>query len=159
MVRMHADFYKVLFKEESRGHFSLDGVFWDPKSMIGELDKIELEKPFSKDEIRATIFNSYSEGSPGSDGLPFLFYQKFWDTLKGDICSMVQDFSYHKLDLFRLNFAILTLIPKVDEARDMKNFRPISLLNCSFKIFSKLLTSRLEKVCQSLIAKEQSVFY
>jgi hypothetical protein len=41
---------------------------------------------------------------------------------------------------------------------DMKNFRPISLLNCSFKIFSKVITLRLEKVCQSLIAKLQSAF-
>jgi hypothetical protein len=40
----------------------------------------------------------------------------------------------------------------------MQNFRPISLLNCSFKIFSKLLAMRLEKVCQRLVAKEQSAF-
>jgi hypothetical protein len=42
---------------------------------------------------------------------------------------------------------MLTLIPKVDEASEMKSFRPISLLNCNFKIFSKSLTIRLEKVC------------
>jgi hypothetical protein len=53
---------------------------------------------------------------------------------------------------------MLRLIPKVEEALEMKNFRPISLLNCSFKIFTKLLTLRLENVCQHLIAKEQSDF-
>jgi hypothetical protein len=36
----------------------------------------------------------------------------------------------------------------------MKLFRPISLLNCSFKIFSKVLTLSLEKVSQRLISKE-----
>jgi hypothetical protein len=76
----------------------------------------------------------------------------------GDICRMVQDFFDNNLELFRLNFAVLTLIPKVEEAMDMKIFRSISLMNCSFKIFSKLLTLRLEKVCQSLIAKDQSGF-
>jgi hypothetical protein len=40
----------------------------------------------------------------------------------------------------------------------MRNFRPISLLNCSFNFFSKLLTLRLEKIYQRLIAKEQSAF-
>jgi hypothetical protein len=60
--------------------------------------------------------------------------------------------------LFRLNFAMLTLIPKVEDAIDMKMFRPISLLNCSLKIFSKVLTIRLEKVSHRLIAKEQSAF-
>jgi hypothetical protein len=63
-----------------------------------------------------------------------------------------------KLDLFRLNFAMLTLLPKIENADEMKSFRPIGLLNCSFKIFSKVLTIRLEKVSQRLMAKEHSVF-
>jgi hypothetical protein len=104
------------------------------------------------------VFSSYPEGSPGPDGLPYLFYQKYWDILKGGVCRMVQDFFDNNLELLRLNFVVLTLIPKVEEAMDMKNFRPISLLICSFKIFSKLLTLRLERVCQSLIVKEQSAF-
>jgi hypothetical protein len=40
----------------------------------------------------------------------------------------------------------------------MKFFRPISLLNCIFKFFSEILTLRLEKVSQRLVAKEQSAF-
>jgi hypothetical protein len=71
---------------------------------------------------------------------------------------MVQAFQEGDLDLFRLNFACLTLIPKVEDAMEMRNFRLISLLNCSFKIFSKLLTTRLENVCQRLVAKEQTTF-
>lgn len=31
------------------------------------------------------------------------------------------------LAMFRLNFVMLTLIPKEDDARTMKKFRPISL--------------------------------
>jgi hypothetical protein len=71
---------------------------------------------------------------------------------------MFDDFFNGALDLFRLNFAMLSLIPKVENATEMKFFRPISLLNCSFKIFSKVLTIRLEKVFQRLVAKEQSAF-
>jgi hypothetical protein len=66
---------------------------------------------------------------------------------------MFAEFYLGGLDLFRLNFAVLTLIPKVEDVVDMKMFRPISLLNCSFKIFSKVLTLRLEKVSQRLISK------
>jgi hypothetical protein len=62
------------------------------------------------------------------------------------------------LVLFRLNFVVLSLIPKVENASEMKMFRPINLLNCSFKIFSKVLTLRLEKVSQRLVSKEQSAF-
>jgi hypothetical protein len=62
------------------------------------------------------------------------------------------------LDLFRLNFALLTLIPKEEDAKEMKKFRPISLTNCSFKIFSKVLTLRLGRVCQRIVAMEQTAF-
>jgi hypothetical protein len=78
--------------------------------------------------------------------------------VKDDVFGMFQEFHAGRLDLFKLNFAMFTLIPKVEKAVDMRNFRPISLLNYSFKMFSKLLTLRLEKVCQHLITREQSGF-
>jgi hypothetical protein len=71
---------------------------------------------------------------------------------------MFGEFCEGKVDLFRINFAVLTFIPKVEDAKDMKLLRPISLLNYSFKIFSKMLTLRLEKVSQRLILREQSDF-
>lgn len=63
-----------------------------------------------------------------------------------------------KLDLYRLNCALVTLIPKVGEATNMKHFKPISLLNCSFKIFSKILTLRLSSIVQRIVAPNQSAF-
>jgi hypothetical protein len=53
---------------------------------------------------------------------------------------------------------MITLIPKENEARSMKKFRPISLLNCSFKIFTKVLTNRLAKIIDGLISYHQSAF-
>jgi hypothetical protein len=40
----------------------------------------------------------------------------------------------------------------------MKKFRPISLCNCSFKIFSKVLTIRIGKIADGLISTQQSAF-
>jgi hypothetical protein len=113
--------------------------FWDSDEILTADEVMALAEPFSEVEIKEVVFSCYSEGVPRSDGLSFLFCHKY-------------------LDLFRLNFVMLTLIPKVENASEMKNFRPISLLNYSFKIFSKLLAMRLEKVCQRLVAKEQSAF-
>jgi hypothetical protein len=109
-------------------------------------------------EVTEAVFSCYPEGAPRPDGLPFLFFQKFWVVVKEDFMKLIKGFQEGKLDLFRLNFAMLTLIPKVDNAVDMKHFRPISLLNCSLKIFSNLLTIRLEGVCQRLITQEQNAF-
>jgi hypothetical protein len=52
---------------------------------------------------------------------------------------------------------MLSLIPKVENVIEMKMFRSISLVNCSFKIFNKVLTLRLEKMWKRLVSKEQSV--
>jgi hypothetical protein len=71
---------------------------------------------------------------------------------------MFVDFHEGNLDLYRLNCALVTLIPKVGDATNMKQFWPISLLNCSFKIFSKILTLRLSDVVQRIVAPSQSAF-
>jgi hypothetical protein len=57
-----------------------------------------LSAPFTEEEIMEAIFSSYAEGAPGPDGLPFLFYQKFWDILKDDIVKMFEAFHKGELD-------------------------------------------------------------
>jgi hypothetical protein len=61
ILKIAVDFYKKLFKEESRGHFALDENFWDPEDLITSEEGEELEAPFSEFEIRETIFSCYPE--------------------------------------------------------------------------------------------------
>jgi hypothetical protein len=79
-----------------------------------------LTAPFSEKEVKEAIFSCYPEGAPGPDGLSFLFYQKFWELIKGDILAMFEDFYKGELDVYRLNFALVTLVSKVNEACNMK---------------------------------------
>jgi hypothetical protein len=53
---------------------------------------------------------------------------------------------------------MITLIPKENDARARKKRKPISLLNCSFKIFCKVLTNRLAKIIGRLISRNQPDF-
>ena len=53
---------------------------------------------------------------------------------------------------------MMSLIPKEEGARNMRKFRPISLINCSFKKNSKVLTLRLSKILDRLISPHQSAF-
>ena len=72
--------------------------------------------------------------------------------------NMVKDFESGQLNLDRLNYAIITLIPKEAEAKHLKKFRPISLINCSFKVFAKALNNRLIKIADRLIRSNQTTF-
>ena len=48
---------------------------------------------------------------------------------------LFQDLFDGHLELFHLNFRTITLLPKKVEAIRIEQFRPICLLNVSFKIF------------------------
>jgi hypothetical protein len=117
-----------------------------------------LGSAFTDEEVRKVVFGSYADGAPSPDGLSFMFYQKFWDIIKEDLIAMFNAWFRNDLDLFRLKFAMITLIAKENDAKSMKKFRPISLLNCSFKIFTKVLINRLARIIDRLISYHQSTF-
>jgi hypothetical protein len=72
---------------------------------------------------------------------------------------MFEDFFFEEnLDMYRLNFALITIIPTKNDARTMNKFRPIRLLNCSYKIFTRMLTSRMGLVADRLIASNPPTF-
>ena len=72
--------------------------------------------------------------------------------------NLIRLFEQGGLNLDKLNYAMITLIPKEPDAKVLKKFRPISLINCNFKFFSKLLNNRLIKVADRLVASNQTTF-
>jgi hypothetical protein len=63
-----------------------------------------------------------------------------------------------QLELFRLNFGEIILLPKVIEAERIQQYRPICLLNVSFKIFTKVATIRLNTVADHVVRPSQTAF-
>ena len=68
------------------------------------------------------------------------------------------DFHNEDLNLFSLNFGIIMLIPKIQEAMKIQQFRPICILNVSFKIFTKVATNRLNNVAQTVVGPMRTAF-
>jgi hypothetical protein len=158
MLKVATDYYKDLYKFENRSDIRLQDNFFSDDEIVSVEENIMLGRAFTEEKVREVVFGSYVDGAPGLDGLSFMFYQKFWDIIKEDLIAMFNAWFRDDLDLYRLNFAMITLIPKENEARSMKKSRPISLLNCSFKIFTKVLTNRLAKIIDRLISYHQSAF-
>ena len=71
---------------------------------------------------------------------------------------LVVSFYNNQLDLERINMASICLIPKKDNANEVRNFRPISLINCSMKIITKCLMDRLSLCIDDLIDASQTAF-
>jgi hypothetical protein len=57
-----------------------------------------------------------------------------------------------------LNEALVTLLPKKDGAVDLNDFRPISLVHCFARLFTKVLARRLASRMHELVGSNQTAF-
>ncbi len=112
-----------------------------------------LIKRFTLEEVKQVVFELKQNKAPGPDGFLGDFYIKFWDLIKGDLLDLVNDFHRGVLDIERLNYVIIT-----KDAAQIQKFRPICLLNVSFKIITKVLMNRLDRVMAYIISKNQNAF-
>lgn len=95
---------------------------------------------------------------PGPNKIPIEFFQVCWEIVRQDIIQLFQDFHTEKVNIRRINYGIISLLPKKSDASTIQQYRPICLLNCIYKLITKALTIRLEKVAEKLIHENQSAF-
>jgi len=117
-----------------------------------------LIKPFSVEEVKASIWDCDSFKSPGPDGINFGFFKDFWSDLKEDVMRFVNEFHRNGKLSKGINSTFIALIPKVDSPQSLNEFRPFSLVGSLYKILAKLLANRLRQVIGSVISDSQSAF-
>jgi hypothetical protein len=158
-IRSHVDqFYKKLFSAEAEGEISLGKNFWEIESKLTLDEANELIKPFSLKEIEDALEEMDCSSAPGPDGFPVGLYKIFWNEIKQYVLEMFNNFHSDHFNLKRLNFGMISLIPKLKEANNIRQFRPIRVLNVDYKWFIKTLTMRLTPFANKLISKNQTAF-
>ena len=68
------------------------------------------------------------------------------------------DFHCHGKLTKGFNSTFIALIPKIESPQCLSDFRPISLVNCLYKILSKVLANRLCSAIGGVIYTSQSAF-
>jgi exonuclease III len=116
-----------------------------------------LLRPITADEIQTTLKTCTKKKSPGPDGLTYEFYQRNFETVKDDLHTLFNNFLLHP-NTVPENFAngIIVLIPKKKNPDGINDYRPISLLNCDYKLFTKILANRITAHLDQIIGEEQS---
>ena len=135
-------YYKKIFGQADSANINLDNQ--NPQG-ISPQEQEDLIRPFTMEETQAIVFAMEKNKSPGPDGFAIDFYQHFWEMVKTDLKAILDDLHCGKVDLARLNYRIITLVPKTKESRQIQKFRPICLLNVSFKIITKVLMNSSAK--------------
>ena len=96
--------------------------------------------------------------APGPDGFSVEFFKEFWPLIRPLIKEMLDDLHRGSFDLRRLNYGVIILLPKLKLPNNIKQFRPICLLNVIYKIITKALTLRLTKIAGRIISSNQTAF-
>lgn len=96
--------------------------------------------------------------APGEDGYGAKFFKVCWSFIKKDVIAAVMEFFDHNRLYKPFNKTVVTLIPKNDDAKCVKDYRPIAGCTTFYKIISKILTARLGGVLQDVISHNQSAF-
>ncbi len=94
----------------------------------------------------------------GNDGLPAMFYKRYWATVGLTVTAAIQSFFSTGKMLKEINNTLLVLIPKNSNPSTVNHFRPISLCNTVYKVISKLLVARVRPVLDKLISPCQFAF-
>ena len=127
-------FYKNLFGSPNASEFTLEEDRIQDIPQVTQEDNEVLTSEFTESEVK----NLYSRWN--TTRLQVLMASRlnsivFWEVIKDNLMALFMDFHKEELNLFNLNFRIITLIPKVQEATRIQQYRPICVINVSFKFF------------------------
>uniref|UniRef100_A0A670KCA9 Reverse transcriptase domain-containing protein n=1 Tax=Podarcis muralis TaxID=64176 RepID=A0A670KCA9_PODMU len=126
---------------------------------ITEEDRIYLNKEITVNEIKEAIGRMKMGKAPGPDGLSAKYYKTLGEYLAPVLKDVINNILQGGKIPESWKMAYITLIPKSEkEKTDVKNYRPISLLNSDYKIFADIMAGRLKKLLTKYIHKDQAGF-
>ncbi|XP_071680143.1 uncharacterized protein [Lolium perenne] len=92
---------------------------WGEEARVSKEENVGLACTFSEAELEAIVKDMKTDTAPGPDGFPVTFFKRFWPQVKHGILLILNDFVLGRIDIARLNFRILSLIPKVPGAEQI----------------------------------------
>ena len=154
--KAHVDFYSCLFSEEPVGVALQDDLLSSLQCELSSDQASSCEGQMTLDEMTFALKKMNSNKASGPDGLSVEFYVKFWDRLGPYLCRVLYAY-YHAGEMCEsMKTSNMRVIFKKGDRKNLKNWRPISLLNVNYKICSKVLSLRLSKVLEFIVDPDQT---
>ena len=136
----HEEFYSALFTEEPIKFEVQNSLLSYVSRTLYENDRLICEGFLSLEERTQALQLANRNKTPSPDGLTVEFYLALWSSL-GPLLVQVFKESFCAGELYdSMKSSVTRLVHKEDDKRDLKNWRPISLLYTDYQIGSKALS-------------------
>jgi len=127
------------------------------ENRVPNAKKVMMDRPINRIEIKLAIKSFKINKTPGYDGLSIEYYKKFIDELTKILHKLYQEcFDSGKLTESMYYGIITQLYKESGNRRDLRNWRPLTMLNVDYKIVAKVLQTRMNKVMSLLVDAEQT---
>ena len=157
MLEEISKFYKELYQsecDENKIIKYIQETHSIPK--LSENNKELCEGYITEQEAYKALKAMNNNKTPGEDGLTKEFYMYFWDLIGKDLIENLNNCLLKGQMSDSMKTAIISLLYKKGDRKDIRNWRPISLLNIDYKILTKVLATRIKKVLPSIIDMNQT---
>lgn len=105
--------------------------------MVNTIPKEEaawIERAPTREEIKSAVWGCDPTKAPGVDGFNLDFIRKMWDEIGEEFCIIVEGFFESEKLPRGANMTWVTLIPKVEAATNIQEFRSISMVGSVYKV-------------------------
>ena len=115
------------------------------ESKLNEQEQNSLKHDLTLEELDNSIAKAKTKSAPGADGLSNGLIKEYWHIFRVPLHKLsIKCYAENKLtDNF--HSAEIKLKPKKGDTTLLKNWCPISMLNCFYKIISQAIRARLKK--------------
>lgn len=155
MCRIVKEYFTEVFSNIRAGNATLNLV---SERRVTSEQNAKLVDDVTYEEFTCAAKQMHPDKACGPDGLNPAFFQQFWPVLGREVFGTCKQWLDSCSFPANLNDTNVVLIPKKDNARNMKDLRPIALCNVLYKILAKVLANRLKLILPMLISENQSAF-
>ena len=150
-------YYAQLYNKENNSGIDMKSyVFTQTADQLSDDQKERCEGLLTTDECKRAIFAMKKNKAPGCDGISIEFYQTFWPQIKEILVNALNECYITGTMSNTQRKGLITLLFKKGDTQSLKNWRPITLLNCDYKIIAAVLAARLQKVIRYIVHESQT---
>ena len=158
ILREIQSFYQNLYSSQNIPNAQIQDYLQDfNPPLLDSTQKDSIGAFIKEEEVDLVIRNLNLNKSPGLDGITAEFYQEFRPQLVPILTELYNNSLLQGYLPKSFKQSIITLIFKNKGSPDeIRNWRPISLLNLDYKILTKTITLRLKNTIANIINEFQS---